>query len=582
MKRLLAVILCSLLAVPAYGVIAATVTFEVESGGSDSANGGCFDPGQTAGMFTDGAATSATGTAPVFTSASYNFVAGDVAAWVYIASGTNWVPGWYKIASVASNAATLTATIGAGVLANYSPTTAAGVASTASPTAATWSIDYSQQAAAIFSYTDMASAGTGLTVSSAAHPFAKQQVGNCLVVASGTNFTAGRYVIASVAAAVATVQGPTNITTGVGASGVGGLGGAILTLGTALGINVSGNKNYVKNGTYSVSTTITVPSGVNDIGRSAPNILYGYNSVRGDNPLTTSRPTITTATSTLVLLTVAGNNWRIANFIFDAANTGNTGISVTTADAGRGLTISNVKVANFKTSGFVVNGSTGIVVNRFEITGGNASCTEGLGTAANPFSGTYADGWIHANACPGVSLNGQNGLPVSMVRINSSRNTSATGHGFNIDSPLGGFYCDSCIAEGNAGDGIKATGSDQTPIHFTNSIIYGNTGTGLNFGFAQGPVNLAMDYNGVGGNGTNRANVIAGPNDVTLTGAPFTNASTGDYSLNNTAGAGAALRATGFPGVFPGGSTTGYKDIGPTQHQDAGGSTVTVGYPSVR
>jgi predicted transcriptional regulator len=32
--------------------------------------------------------------------ASYNFVAGDVGAWVYIASGTNWTPGWYKIARI--------------------------------------------------------------------------------------------------------------------------------------------------------------------------------------------------------------------------------------------------------------------------------------------------------------------------------------------------------------------------------------------------------------------------------------------------------------------------------------------------
>src|SRR6185503_9870086 len=90
--------------------------FEVRAAGSDTANGGFFDPGQTAGMNTDGAATSATGNSPVFSSASYNFVAGDVGAWVYIALGTNWTPGWYQIASVASNVATLTATIGTAYL----------------------------------------------------------------------------------------------------------------------------------------------------------------------------------------------------------------------------------------------------------------------------------------------------------------------------------------------------------------------------------------------------------------------------------------------------------------------------------
>ena len=88
-----------------------TTIVEVQTGGSDSANGGCFDPGKvSAGGFTDGAATSATGNSPVFSSASYNFVAGDVGAWLYIDSGTNWIPGWYQIASVASNVATIATT----------------------------------------------------------------------------------------------------------------------------------------------------------------------------------------------------------------------------------------------------------------------------------------------------------------------------------------------------------------------------------------------------------------------------------------------------------------------------------------
>src|SRR5574339_359644 len=202
----------------------ATIVLEVESGGSDTLNGGGFDPSQTAGMFTDGAATSANTASPVFSSVSYTFVAGDVGAWVYIGSGTNWIAGWYKIVSVAAGAATLSAAAGAGVLPTLTPTTAVGCASVASPTGATWSIDYSQQAARQIAYTDLASSGAGTTVSSAANPFGKQQVGNILVITGGTNFTTGRYVITSVAAAVATVQGAGNITTGVGASGTGGLG----------------------------------------------------------------------------------------------------------------------------------------------------------------------------------------------------------------------------------------------------------------------------------------------------------------------------------------------------------------------
>src|SRR5437764_1651098 len=59
---------------------------------ASSTNAGGFDTG-VSGFPTDGAATSANTSAPVFTSASYTFVAGDVGAQVYIASGTNWIAG---------------------------------------------------------------------------------------------------------------------------------------------------------------------------------------------------------------------------------------------------------------------------------------------------------------------------------------------------------------------------------------------------------------------------------------------------------------------------------------------------------
>src|SRR5689334_8551301 len=93
---------------------AATTNWETQSGGSDS-NGGGFDPGN-ASMATDLAGSSANTASPVVSSASYNFAAGDVGHWLFIQSGTNWTPGWYKIASVASNQATLDAAAGHGVL----------------------------------------------------------------------------------------------------------------------------------------------------------------------------------------------------------------------------------------------------------------------------------------------------------------------------------------------------------------------------------------------------------------------------------------------------------------------------------
>src|SRR4051812_38653539 len=113
--------------------------WDVQPGGS-SANSGGFDTG-VSGFPTDGAATSATGTSPVFSSASYSFVAGDVGALIYIQGGGNWYPGWYPIVSVSAGAATLSAV--------------AGISSNSSATGATWGVDYSQSASPHISFTDL-------------------------------------------------------------------------------------------------------------------------------------------------------------------------------------------------------------------------------------------------------------------------------------------------------------------------------------------------------------------------------------------------------------------------------------------
>src|SRR3989304_3917857 len=94
--------------------IPATSIGEIHTGGSDTTNGGWFDPGQTVGMATDGAATVANTASPVFASASYTFVAGDVGAYLYISPAATWIAGWYKIASVATGAATPSAAAGRG------------------------------------------------------------------------------------------------------------------------------------------------------------------------------------------------------------------------------------------------------------------------------------------------------------------------------------------------------------------------------------------------------------------------------------------------------------------------------------
>ena len=54
---------------------------------------------------------------------------------------------------------------------------------------------------------------------------------------------------------------------------------------------------------------------------------------------------------------------------------------------------------------------------------------------------------------------------------------------------------------------------------------------------------------------------------ITLTGSPYNNAAGGDFSLNSTAGAGAACKGAGIPSSFGGQSTSSYPSVGAAQPQ---------------
>lgn len=517
--------------------LSATTIFEVRSDGSDTLNGGAFDPGQTAGMFTDGAAASATGASPVFSSASYNFVAGDVGAWIYIASGTNWTAGWYQIASVASNNATLSAAIGAAVLATqHGMTTVDGCATTASPTGATWTIDYSQQAAAKFAYTDLASAGTGLTVSSVAKPFGKQHVGNAIVITGGTNFNTGRYVIASVAAVtfIATVVGPTNITTGAGVNGTGGLGGGVANPGTITGLCVAGNQVAIKAATYTISsTTANITNG-----RLAPSSTYafGYSTNRHHNN-TDTKPILQATVGSMTIYTNSSSSRVIVNVTVD----GNGQSSVALVSDGQAFRCH-------------LTGQTAVPANGPML----ISCT--ITSCSTAFSSTAAMFFCEAYANTATPfINGGN--LAYYVGCIARSNTGAATDGF-----AGAGYAVGCVAYANGRHGFANT---RTAI---NCVAEGNTGAGFVFpgstAWNMGTISCAA-YNNTGGatSGTPLpGNLI---NFLTLTdGSPFVDAANSNFALNNTALRGALLRAVGYPATFPSGLTANYADIGVAQHAD--------------
>jgi len=129
-----------------------------------------------------------------------------------------------------------------------------------------------------------------------------------------------------------------------------------------------------------------------------------------------------------------------------------------------------------------------------------------------------------------------------------------------------------CVAYGNGRDGFRL---GDGPAFFENCIAESNTGIGFdNVNNSAVELMHCAAFSNTGGNtalGTGFA--VTSTAFVTGTGSFFTNAAGQDFSLNATAGAGAAARAVGYPGVLPVGGT-GYHDIGALQHEDAGGGDV--------
>lgn len=515
-------------------------------------NGGGFDPSLTTNMLTDGAATSATGTAPVFTSASYSFVAGDVGAIIYIASGTNWTPGWYPIASVNAGAATLTASVdslrGGALLANNTPLTASGCATTASPTGATWSIDYSALAAPFLAITDLDSTAS-TTVHSTAGGFHAAMVGNILRLASGTGTpTAGYYAITgftdannlvvdrasgTYTAGVAKIGGSHAGLINYASTGGGGLSAPAVATPLAAGhivkIRGAGSENpstvdYDTSAGYYTFPNGTVTGRISFLGiNGRPLIGYSgilfYNQTYGRYHKLAAKQTAATYLTTG--LVNSGKYAVVTDCIFD--QNGNDSVQLK-AGAFNCL---------FKNSGATTAGTAYVQIidssycmvygNVYEnIRGGAISSNNSISIIQNNI----------IRACKGTSS------MASILLADSSEGTDIIGN----------------TIDGGAGDGIRITTTAAIcNSTIMNNIISNHAGAGK-YGInctvgstAQNDNTIAgiWDYNNLYGNTAARNNCSAGLHDIALD-PQYTNTGTGDYSI------GTNMKAVGFPNLFPG------------------------------
>ena len=111
----------------------------------------------------------------------------------------------------------------------------------------------------------------------------------------------------------------------------------------------------------------------------------------------------------------------------------------------------------------------------------------------------------------------------------------------------------------NEGDGINVVSAAALALLtcmnniITGHVTAGKYGINCNFGTqaANDRIKQFMDYNGFYNNTNNHNLLSAGAHDVTITADPFVNAAGGDFSLNATAGAGAACKNVAAPTSIP-------------------------------
>ena len=395
--------------------------------------------------------------------------------------------------------------------------------------------DYSQQTSPQYALTGIASAGAGATVLYASA--AANMVGNIAQVISGTNFTTGFFQITSVSVGVS-ITLDRSVCTGVGASGVINIGGALATIGAINSVYIGGNIVYVKaTGNLTVSSTLTL---------TVSNLTFiGYTTTRGDN----GQVTWTTSTNSTQLVTGNGPDYiAFYNFYFsNSASTRAQGFKANSAPCNAWLCQNCV----FDGFSYGIDGDF-ITQNQFDritfVSCEFKNCTTyGI---ANSGITNLIDCYVHNNTTAGVYMADLQQHPqLSIIR---SVIGPANGNGvlLNTDNVLALWFENSVFYD-NTNAGFTKNGSGSGDLHtIINCIFYDNGTYGIdyvNYGISDIVPFVANNAFGANGTAARRNYPFGTATDITLSGNPFNNAAGGDFTTNATAGAGGACRGAGFP-----------------------------------
>lgn len=438
------------------------------------------------------------------------------------------------------------------------------------PSVASPGTDYSQQNAVQIAYTDLVIGTTTTQLTSAGNPFTSAHVGNCIHVLSGTGFTVGWYEVLSVAAGVATMD--RSVGTASSTGGTGNLGGALGTPFTYAAQNTYTTqfKAWLKCGTYTITTGTTTANA------TLTWMLYGYNSSRGDRAVG-CRPLITTSTNSTTMLSLSSTTYVFVVKFIDLSNTATTKAAFLTGSNNHTTALEDVTATGFLN--YDLN-PTAIVEYMYNSWIKNCTSSVHGGTTISGAFGTYVHTIINnnsGNVWTGSNSNGGGSVFQWWVDTIIYNNSGWAVNEAANSSGAGQYIIRNTDIISNTSGGFNLQIGDS-PI-FDNNIFYGNgtygwvMQTNRNF--------LTMTRNNSYGGNTSGAYSVVGNyypwGDINITGTPFTNASTGDFSLNS--GVGTSLKASGFPGIFQGIATQGFVDVGAVQST---GVVKTFNYGSAR
>lgn len=384
--------------------------------------------------------------------------------------------------------------------------------------------------------------------------------GNFVHIASGAGCTTGWFEVLSQSGGTATFDhsmgSASNVCTGT-------IGGSLLTIGQANTNHIAGNAIYIQKGTYTLTSTIS--SSTN------PDYFLGYNSTHGDldgtawSTWSANVPLITTSTNSTALFSLSGNTTHTFRNLSMSNTAGTRADGISVSGAAINLTVSNVIMDGFSIALDGSNRFDPLILTNAEIKNWTTSAIVENNTGGTP-TVFISDSWIHTGSSgtsPAINFLAVNVTFITRVIISNSLGTGIT-------YPATGLhYITASTIANNAGDNINLGLNGNLVLE--NSILYGSTGGyGIN---GLSPTIFMLNYNGFGGNSLGNAHgtgISTGLNPISLSANPFTSST--NFALNSTAGGGASAKGAGFPGVFPGGSTTGAPDIGAVQSNAGGGS----------